>query len=83
MEKAQDRYFKTNCIPKKWAFCQEFPCEIPDRQKDIQAAKDKAEQIPTGTKMICKNWGCDQPNYLYSEDDMATKYACLHHPGTY
>ena len=43
MEKAQEHYFKTEKIPKKWSKCKEFPCEIPERAKDIQAAKEKAE----------------------------------------
>jgi len=32
--------------------------------------------------MICKNWGCGL-QYEHSDDQISTKYLCLHHSGTY
>lgn len=61
----------SNMLPKKWKFCTEGNCEIPDRPRDIADAKRKEEQIATGTKMICTNWGCGE-EYEYSEDKHVT-----------
>ena len=74
MEKAQEHWLKENAhrLPKKWKNAHEHPCEIPERLKDVQAAKDKAEIIPNGTKMLCRNWGCGE-HFEYTEDAITSK----------
>jgi hypothetical protein len=74
MEKAQEFWLRENAqkVPRKWKGATEHPCDVPERAREARAAKEKAEAISNGTKMLCRNWGCGNI-YEYSEDPISTK----------